>query len=68
MSYQKTFNEVKAVNWNEATVSFYIVKRKLINRKAEYNVFHVNIAEQYAKEKKHKLLQNYNNSYIIIKN
>lgn len=36
------FEKVKAVSWNEAVVSFYIVKRKLVKREAKYKIFEVN--------------------------
>ncbi|KAF3983353.1 MAG: DUF4868 domain-containing protein, partial [Methylococcales symbiont of Hymedesmia sp. n. MRB-2018] len=47
---QKIFNEVKGVNWNEAVVSFYIVKRKLKNREAKYEVLEVNVDESLRKK------------------
>ncbi len=37
------FNQVKNVSWSQATVSFYIAKRRLINREAKYDVLQVNV-------------------------
>jgi len=39
------FNQLKDINWNKATVSFYVVKRRLVRRKANYAVFQVNVDE-----------------------
>lgn len=47
---QKRFKEVKNINWNEAVVSFYIVKRKLSNRKAKYELLQVNVDENLRKK------------------
>jgi hypothetical protein len=35
---QESFNKVKEINWNEAVVSFYVVKRKLVRREAKYKI------------------------------
>ncbi len=40
---QECLNEVKGINWNEAVVSFYLVKRRLVQREAKYKVLQVNI-------------------------
>jgi hypothetical protein len=47
---QNNFNEVKDINWSEATVSFYVVKRKLVNRKAKYEILQVNADEELRKK------------------
>lgn len=47
---QENFNEVKNVNWNEAVVSFYIVKRRLANREAKYEMLQVNVDENLRKK------------------
>jgi hypothetical protein len=39
------FNQVKSISWSEATVSFYVAKRRLINREAKYDLLQVNIDE-----------------------
>ncbi|MBN2747480.1 MAG: DUF4868 domain-containing protein [Bacteroidales bacterium] len=44
------FEQVKTVSWNEAIVSFYIVKRKLVNREAKYEILQVNIDENLRKK------------------
>ena len=36
-------NTVKTIDWDSASVSFYVVKRKLIQRIAKYDIFHVNV-------------------------
>ena len=41
---------LKNLNWNNASVSFYVVKRKLIQREAKYEVLHVNINNDLAKK------------------
>ena len=47
---QKRFKEVKDINWNEAIVSFYVVKRRLSNRKAKYELLQVNVDESLRKK------------------
>ena len=41
---------IKNSNWNNAAVSFFIVKRKLIQRNARYEILHVNVNEDLAKK------------------
>lgn len=36
-------NTIKTIDWDSASVSFYVVKRKLIQRIAKYDIFHVNV-------------------------
>lgn len=38
-------NRIKIIDWDSASVSFYVVKRKLIQRIAKYDIFHVNVDE-----------------------
>lgn len=38
-------NRIKKIDWDSASVSFYVVKRKLIQRIAKYDIFHVNVDE-----------------------
>ena len=40
---KETFSKVKEISWNKAVVSFYVVKRKLLNREARYELLQVNI-------------------------
>jgi hypothetical protein len=47
---QENFNEVKKVNWDEAVVSFYVVKRRLANREAKYEILQVNVDENLRKK------------------
>jgi len=47
---QESFSKVKDVAWDEAVVSFYIVKRKLVNREAKYEVLQVNVDENLRKK------------------
>ena len=47
---QECFNEVKKINWSEAVVSFYIVKRRLANRQAKYEMLQVNVDENLRKK------------------
>ena len=47
---QENFNNVKNVNWNESVVSFYVVKRRLINREAKYEILQVNVHENLRKK------------------
>ena len=42
---EQIFNEVKKIDWLKATVSFYIVKRKLKKREGRYTIFNVNLHE-----------------------
>lgn len=44
--YKKILKGIKAVAWGKATVSFFIVKRKLVQREAQYEVLQVNIDEK----------------------
>lgn len=48
--FKKILKAVKAINWGKATVSFFIVKRKLIQRKAKYDVLQVNIDDTLRKK------------------
>nr|VFK37666.1 MAG: protein of unknown function (DUF4868) [Candidatus Kentron sp. TC] len=41
-----TLDRIKALDWNSALVSFFIVKRKLAERKAKYDVLHVHVDEK----------------------
>ena len=43
-------NTVKTIDWDSASVSFYVVKRKLIQRSAKYDIFHVNVDEPLRKK------------------
>lgn len=36
------FEQVKTVDWSEAVVSFYVVKRRLVNKEAKYEILQVN--------------------------
>lgn len=47
---QDSFNDVKNINWNEAVVSFYVVKRRLANREAKYEILQVNVDENLRKK------------------
>jgi hypothetical protein len=47
---QESFNKVKEINWNEAVVSFYVVKRKLVRREAKYKILQVNVDEKLRKK------------------
>jgi hypothetical protein len=44
------FEQVKDIDWNAAVVSFYIVKRKLVNREARYEILQVNTDETLRKK------------------
>nr|VFJ87414.1 MAG: protein of unknown function (DUF4868) [Candidatus Kentron sp. LFY] len=41
-----TLDHIKTLDWNSALVSFFIVKRSLVEREAKYNVLHVNVNER----------------------
>ena len=41
---------IKNLNWNNASVSFFVVKRKLRQRSARYETLHVDIHESLAKK------------------
>jgi hypothetical protein len=47
---QESFNKVKEINWNEAVVSFYVVKRRLAHREAKYEILQVNVDEKLRKK------------------
>lgn len=47
---KNTFDEVKKQKWDTASVSLFVVKRKLVNRSAKYDVFHVNVDEALRKK------------------
>ena len=40
---------LKKLNWSTASVSFFVVKRKLILREAKYEVLHVNVNKDLAR-------------------
>lgn len=50
MDLKKTLTQLKSETWNKAIVSFFIVKRQLVQREAEYDVFHVNIDDKMKKK------------------
>lgn len=50
MDLENSFKKVKKIAWDEAVVSFYIVKRSLVNRKAKYEVLEVNVEENLRKK------------------
>ncbi|KIX11616.1 hypothetical protein X474_23385 [Dethiosulfatarculus sandiegensis] len=41
--FNKTLDRIKTIDWDSALVSFFVVKRKLIQRSAKYDIFYVNI-------------------------
>lgn len=47
---QKQFKKVKAIEWDKAIVSFYVVQRRLVRREAKYAVLHVNVDEPLRKK------------------
>lgn len=47
---ENSFKQVKEIEWNEAVVSFYIIKRKLVNREAKYEVLQVDTDEKLRKK------------------
>lgn len=47
---ENIFQQVKEIDWNESIVSFYIVKRRLVNREAKYEVLQVNTDDNLRKK------------------
>jgi len=47
---ENIFKQLKKIDWNKSIVSFYIVKRRLINRVAKYEVFQVNTDDNLRKK------------------
>ncbi|MBN4079625.1 DUF4868 domain-containing protein [bacterium AH-315-C08] len=47
---KKLFKKLKKHDWGKSVVSFYVVKRRLIERKAKYEVMQVNIAQNLQKK------------------
>lgn len=47
---KKTLDTIKAIDWGSASVSFFVVKRKLIQRSAKYEIFHVKVDEPLRKK------------------
>lgn len=43
---EQTLKRVKSISWSKGIVSFYIVKRVLVSRKAKYKIFQVNIDDK----------------------
>ena len=43
-------DDIKSLNWNNSVVSFFVVKRKLRQRNARYEVLQVNVNEDLAKK------------------
>ncbi|MDX9917799.1 MAG: DUF4868 domain-containing protein [Gudongella sp.] len=50
MDLVKAFNSIKKISWDKATVSFFVVKRKLVNREGYYEVLHVNVDDKMKKK------------------
>lgn len=42
---QNTLSAVKRIDWSQSVVSFYIIKRKLVRREAQYDLMQVNVDE-----------------------
>lgn len=38
---KRTFKAAKAIDWSQALVTFYVLQRRLVNRKAKYTIFQV---------------------------
>ncbi|GAO35007.1 hypothetical protein SCT_0387 [Sulfuricella sp. T08] len=47
---KKLLATIKSLNWNLASVSFYVVKRQLVHRKATYDVLQVNADDELRKK------------------
>ncbi|MEA5112922.1 MAG: DUF4868 domain-containing protein [Geobacteraceae bacterium] len=47
---KNTLDTIKKIDWDSASVSFFVVKRKLIQRSAKYDIFHVNVDEPLRKK------------------
>ena len=47
---KKILDTIKAIDWGSASVSFFVVKRKLIQRSAKYEIFHVKVDEPLRKK------------------
>lgn len=47
---KSTLDTIKIINWDSALVSFFVVKRRLIQRSAKYEIFHVNVDEPLRKK------------------
>jgi len=47
---KEVLKNVKAIDWKKSSVSFFIVKRKLIKRKAQYEVLQVNVQKRLRKK------------------
>lgn len=47
---KNALNTIKTIDWDSASVSFFVVKRKLIQRSAKYDIFHVNVDEPLRKK------------------
>lgn len=45
MDLKTTLDKIKTINWDSASVSFFVIKRKLVQRTAKYEVLQVNIDE-----------------------
>lgn len=45
-----TLDAIKSYNWDSASVSFFVVKRKLVQRNARYEILQVNIDENLRKK------------------
>lgn len=59
-------NKLKIIEWDSASVSFFVVKRKLIQRCAKYDVFHVNIDENLRKKLRGIATEKIKKSNVVI--
>lgn len=41
--FNNRLNTIKKIDWDGASVSFFVVKRTLKQREAKYNTFNVNV-------------------------
>jgi Kiwa protein KwaB-like len=47
---KSTLKKAKQIHWQHATVSFYVIKRRLVHRNAHYDVQNVNVDKELAKK------------------
>jgi len=47
---KRLLKKIKTLNWNQASVSLYLVKRELVHRKASYDVLQINVDTKLQKK------------------
>ena len=63
--FKKKLDKLQRIDWGKATLSFYVVRRRLIDKDANYKVLNVNIDERLANKLRKVVVSRLNSSNEI---